>query len=57
MPLPEAMIPIYADFALRRPCPLVKKPWHIYYSTLTPPYYDALTYNLMGAMEKDVFGK
>ena len=57
MPLPEAMIPVYADFAERRACTLVKEPWHIYYSTLTPAYYDALTYNLMGAMEKDIFGK
>ena len=57
MPLPEAMIPVYADFAERRTCALIKKPWRIYYSTLTPAYYDALTYNLMGAMEKDIFGK
>ncbi|MCQ2439473.1 MAG: LysR family transcriptional regulator [Oscillospiraceae bacterium] len=57
MPIPEAMIPVYADFAERRDCAFLKKNWHIYYSTLTQAYYDALTYNLMGAMEKDIFKK
>ena len=57
LPLPEALIPTYAGFAEKRPCPFVTQPAHIYYSTLAPTYYDSLTYNLMGAMAKDVFGK
>ena len=57
MPIPEAMIPVYADFAERRDCAFLKKPWRLYYSTLTQAYYDSLTYNIMGAMEKDIFQK
>jgi len=56
LPLPEAMIPAYVDFACVRSCVELSKPCRIYYSTLTPDHYDALTYNLMEAMEKDIFG-
>ena len=57
LPLPEALLPAYADFARKCSCPFISTPAHIYYSTLAPTYYDSLTYNLMGAMAKDVFGK
>ena len=56
LPLPEAMIPDYADFALVKTCPELTTPCRIYYSALTPAHYDSLTYNLMGAMERDIFG-
>ena len=56
LPLPEAMIPEYADFALVKSCPELTNPCRVYYSALTPAHYDSLTYNLLGAMERDIFG-
>lgn len=57
MPFPRAMVPDYADFAEIRPCGVTMPSVSLFYATLTPAYYDALTYNLMGAVEKDVFLK
>lgn len=56
LPLPEAMIPSYADFALVKSCSELKTPCSLYYTTLTADHYDSLTYNLLGAMERDIFG-
>ena len=56
LPLPEAMIPEYVDFALVKSCPEITTPCRVYYSALHPAHYDSLTYNLLGAMEKDIFG-
>lgn len=57
LPLPQIMIPPYLDFAEVLPGYPDLEPCRIYYSTLDPGYYDSLTYNLLGAVYKDVFTK
>ena len=54
MPLPESVIPAYLDFAEALPAGPEIPPGRIYYSTLFSSYYDALTYNLLAAVHKDV---
>lgn len=56
LPLPETMIPAYADFALVKSCAELTDPCCLYYTALTPAHYDSLTYNLLEAMERDIFG-
>jgi DNA-binding transcriptional LysR family regulator len=55
LPLPEAMVHTYFDFAASIPCFKKVEPCRIYFSLLYPSYYDSLTYNLLASVKQDVF--
>lgn len=54
MPLPEMMIPEYRVGTVLPAFPGVRN-CKIWRTTLLPNYYDALTYNLLALVQKDVF--
>jgi LysR substrate binding domain. len=55
LPLPEAMVRTYLDFAASIPCFKKVEPCMIYYSLLFSSYYDSLTYNLLASVQNEVF--
>lgn len=55
LPIAEAAIPSYLDFAAARPDPRQNDPWRVYCSMLTPSYYNLFMYNMLDEILTGVF--
>lgn len=54
LPIPEISVPDYLNFTMTLPAYPPQKPRSIYYSTLQPDHYNALSYTLMDVMYQEV---